>query len=103
MNNIDEVLKEVDECLSNEPSIKEYFRLKEIISNDKELMKLDSLVREHQTKMCQNQNNDEIYFKEKALYERYLSELEANPIYQNFNEVKKEVNKLLLEIKNYLD
>ena len=103
MNNIDEILKEVDEKISNEPCIKEYFRLKDAINNDKELMRLDALVREHQTKMCQNQNNDEIYFQEKSFYEKYLKELENNPIYQNFNEVKKEVNELLLEIKNYLD
>lgn len=103
MNNIDEILKQVDEKLSNEPCVKEYFRLKEIISNDEKLMELDKLVREHQTKMCQNQDDDEIYFREKELYEKYLSELENNPIYQNFALVKKEVNELLIEIKKILD
>lgn len=102
MNNVEELLKEVNSRLNDEPCIKEYFRLKKIIEEDDKLMKLDKDVREHQSKMCQNQNNDEIYFKEKALYESSLKELESNPIYQDFIEIKKEVNALLIDIHDIL-
>ena len=102
MDNIEKLLKEVSDRLNDEECVKEYFRLKEIINNDSNLKRLDKEVREHQKKMCEFQNDDEIYFKEKALYESSLKELEDNPIYQNFNEVKKEVNSLLIEIRDFL-
>ena len=103
MAKIDELLKEVNDQLNEEICVKEYFRLKNVIENDKELIELDKLVREHQTAMCKAQDNDEIYFKEKELYETYLNQLNNNPIYQNFEEVKKEVNALLKEMKDYLE
>ena len=102
MGNIEKLLNEVSDRLNDEECVKEYFRLKEIINNDSNLKRLDKEVREHQKKMCEFQNDDEIYFKEKALYESSLKELEDNPIYQNFNEVKKEVNSLLIEIRDFL-
>ena len=103
MNNVEELLKEVKEQLSNEECVKEYFRLKKIIEEDEELKELDKSIRFHQNEMCKHQNEDEIYFKEKALYEELLAKLEAHPIYANFNEVKKEVNALLIDIKNILE
>ena len=103
MNDINELLLEVNKNLNDEPCVKEYFRLKKVIEGDKELIELDKLVREHQTLMCKSQDNDEIYFKEKELYETYLNQLNSNPIYQNFEQVKKEVNALLKEMKDYLE
>ena len=103
MSRIEELLEEVNDQLNEEPCVKEYFRLKQVIENDKELVELDKLVREHQTLMCKAQDNDEVYFKEKELYETYLNQLNNNPVYQNFEEVKKEVNALLKEMKDYLE
>ena len=102
MNKIEELLEEVKDKLNDEPCVKEYFRLKEIIDNDKELQELDKNMRLHQKEMCEHQDNDEIYFKEKELYESYLTKIESNPIYVNFNEVKKEVNALLIEMRDFL-
>ena len=103
MDNVETLLKEVSEKLFNYPCVKEYFRLKEIIENDKELSSLEKEVRQHQKLMCEHQNDDEVYFKEKELYETKLAQLEANPIIQNFEEVKKEVNALLNEVKEILN
>ena len=103
MDKIETLLKEVSEQLFNYPCVKEYFRLKNIIENDKELSKLEKEVRVHQKKMCEHQNDDDIYFKEKELYETKLAELETNPIIQNFEEVKKEVNALLNEVRDILN
>lgn len=91
MISFEEALKEAEEKLFEEPIIKEYFRLKAIIDNDKELQDLDKEMRAHQKKMCEFENDDKIYFKEKETYERCLKEIENNPIYINFTEVKAEL------------
>ena len=102
MNNLEELLNKVNEEILNEECVKEYFRLKKIIESDVEILGLEKKAQEHQKLMCQNKNNDEIYFKEKELYEKYSSELENNPIVQNFNLIKKEVNSLLIDIRDFL-
>ena len=102
MNNLDELLSEVKNEINNEECVKEYFRLKEIISKDQEIKTLTKEIQVHQKRMCEYQNDDDIYFNEKALYEDNLKKLESNPIYQNFINVKVEVNDLLKEVANYL-
>lgn len=102
MNNIEELLNKVNDEILNEESVKEYFRLKKIIESDEEILNLEKKTQKHQKLMCQNKNYDEIYFKEKELYEKYSSELENNPIVQNFNLIKKEVNSLLIDIRDFL-
>ena len=103
MNDIDKLLKEVEDKINEEECIKEYFRLKKIIEEDNELNALDKDIRFHQKEMCKHEDDDEIYFKEKKLYEDGLAKLEANPIYANFVEIKKEVNALLKEIAGVLN
>ena len=102
MNNLEELLEEVNEEILEQKCVQEFFHLKKIIDNDEEIKRLDKEVRFHQRKMCEYQNNDDLYFKEKALYEESLNKLESNPIYSNFNEIKKEVNALLLDIRDFL-
>lgn len=102
MNNLEQLLNKVNDEILNEECVKEYFRLKKIIGEDDEILDLEKNAQKHQKLMCQNKNNDEIYFKEKELYEKYSSELENNPIVQNFNFIKKEVNSLLIDIRDFL-
>lgn len=102
MNNLEELLNKINDEILNEECVKEYFRLKKIIESDEEILSLEKKAQVHQKLMCQNKNNDEIYFKEKELYEKYSSELENNPIVQNFNLIKKEVNSLLIDIRDFL-
>ena len=99
MTDIEKVTLDIKEELYSEECVKEYFRLKSIIENDEEINKLQEEVRVHQKAMCENMNNDEIYFKEKALYEEAHSKLDSNPIVINFNNVKEEVTNLLRMIK----
>ena len=103
MDKIEESLQKVKKELFNNPSVKEYFRLKDIVKNDKTINELNKEIKLHQKLMCQNKNNDEIYFKEKELYESNLKLLESNPIYVNFNEIKEEVNVLLVEVRDTLN
>ena len=52
--------------------------------------------------MCKNKDNNEIYFKEKALYEELKNKLESNPILINYQIAKEEVFSLLVDIKHLL-
>lgn len=100
--NVNEALKSVKEELLNEPVVMEYFRLLSLIENDKELMDLNEDMRKHQKLMSENMDNDEIYFKEKDLYESLSKEYESNPLIVNFMQVKEEVSNLLHEIEEAL-
>lgn len=102
MSNIEVLLQDVKQELYSEPSIKEYFRLKEIIKNNDDLALLEREVLSLQKKMCENMNNDEIYKSTKEKYEEKLALLNSNPIYQNFLTVKEEVTSLLLEVSEVL-
>lgn len=103
MTNFEEALKDAEEKLFDEPIIKEYFRLKEIINHDNDLQQLDAQLRHHQKRMCEFENDDKIYFFEKAEYEKCLKEIENNPIYINFKEVQKDVASLLKEVRNAIN
>ena len=52
--------------------------------------------------MCKNKDNNEIYFKEKAIYEDLKSQLDNNPILINYQIAKDEVFSLLVDIKHIL-
>lgn len=102
MTKFDELLNEVRELVSQEECVKEYFRLKVILDSNEELKSLDAEMKKHQKAMCENKDNDEIYLKEKSLYESLKNQIETNPVWLNFQTVKEEVYSLLVDIKNVL-
>ena len=102
MINLDKTLSELKKELFNEPCVKEYFYYKNLVEKDKSIKKLDEEVRFHQKEMCKNKDNNEIYFKEKALYEELKNKLESNPILINYQIAKEEVFSLLVDIKHLL-
>ena len=52
--------------------------------------------------MSTNINNDEIYFKEKEIYESKLNQYNNHPLIINFNNTKDEVASLLQQIEQIL-
>ena len=102
MNNIDELISSLKEELFNEDCVKEYFYYKYLVEKDATLKELDEQVRFHQKEMCKNKDNNEIYFKEKAIYEDLKSQLDNNPILINYQIAKDEVFSLLVDIKHIL-
>ncbi|MCR5332606.1 MAG: YlbF family regulator [Bacilli bacterium] len=102
MKSVDEALLDVKEELFSLPLIQEYLHVKSQIENDEYLVKLDKEVREHQKKMCENVQNDEVYLKEKTLFETKDNKLKDNPLYQNYLSLKEEVVALLEQIKDSL-
>lgn len=102
MTNLDVVLSEFKKELFDEPCVKEYFYYKNLVENDESIKKLDDEVRFHQKEMCKNKDNNEVYFKEKALYEELKNKLDSNPILVNYQIAKEEVFSLLVDIKHIL-
>ena len=102
MNNLDKILSELKEELFNQPSVKEYIYYKSLVESDDTIKKLDEEVRFHQKEMCRNKDDNEKYFKEKALYEKLKNDLDTNPILVNYQIAKEEVFSLLVDIKHIL-
>ena len=103
MTEVDKLLQNAKENLYQNEIVKEYFRLAEIIKNDAELLSLEQNMKVHERGMTLNMDNDEVYFKEKELFEKYKLEIEQNPIYIDFKNVEEEVFALLLEVKRALE
>ena len=102
MTNLDDVLSEFKKELFDEPCVKEYFYYRNLVENDESIKKLEEEVRFHQKEMCKNKDNNEVYFKEKALYEELKNKLDSNPILVNYQIAKEEVFSLLVDIKHIL-
>ena len=102
MTDLEKNLQEVSQILSNEPLVKEYLSLKNQIENSKELSSLKAEIVTHEKAMTLNMNNDEIYFKEKAIYEELKAKFDNNPLVINFSNVSEELSSLLNEVKNVL-
>ena len=102
MSDFDKTLNEFKEELFNEQCVKEYFYYKNLVDKDESIKKLDEEVRFHQKEMCKNKDNNELYFKEKALYEELKSKLDNNPILINYQIAREEVFSLLVDIKHIL-
>ena len=102
MNNLDELISSLKEELFNEDCVKEYFYYKNLVEKDPSLKELDEQARFHQKEMCKNKDNNEIYFKEKAIYEDLKSQLDNNTILINYQIAKDEVFSLLVDIKHIL-
>ena len=102
MDEIEASLKRIKELLLEEDVVQEYFRLKKIVDNDAHLKTLDEEIHQHQKLMCLNKENDELYAREKSLYEEKLNEFQNNPVVANYFQVKEEVRNLLMEMKEIL-
>ena len=102
MDKLDKLLEEFKEDLHNEECVKEYFYYKNLVDNDTTIKMLDEQIRFHQKEMCKHKNNDEMYFKERAIYENLKNQLDNNPVLINYQIAKDEVFSLLVDIKNLL-
>ena len=102
MTSFEDALAKFKEELFNEDCVKEYFYYKNLLDNDESIKKLDKEVRFHQKEMCKNKDNNEEYFKEKAIYEELKQKLDSNPILVNYQIAKEEVISLLVDIKHIL-
>ena len=102
MSKIDDIIVSLKNELMNEECVKQYFYYKNIIDENEELKALDSEIKFYQKEMCKNKENNEVYLKEKALYEDAKSRFDSNPILINYQIAKDEVFSLLVDIEQVL-
>ena len=102
MTNLDELLSSIKSELLKEECVQNYFYYKNLVENDPDIKKLDEDIRFHQKEMCKNKDNNDVYFKEKAIYEDLRKRFDENPILINYQIAKEEVFSLLVDIKNLL-
>ena len=103
MNNLDSLLDDIKQELLDEECVQHYFYYKELISKNNELKQLDEEIRYHQKEMCKNKTNEEVYQREKKLYNELKVKFESNPILINYQIAREEVISLLNEIKEVLN
>ena len=103
MTDISLLIKNAKEALYENELVKEFFRLRELVLNNEEINELSKEVKYHEKEMTNHMNNDEVYFKEKALYESYKNKLDNHPLMVDFNIISNEVYDLLLEVKSILN
>ena len=103
MSEFENQLERCQKLLYNEPIVKEYFRLRKIVQSDKELVRLDKEIHQHQQLMCVHKDDDEIYLNEKKIYEEELAQFKANPLVENYFQVREEVYALLNEVKEIIE
>lgn len=96
-------LEIVRDNLFNDPIVAEYFLLKKQIENDSYLTDLHNNIVIYAKIMTTNINDDQIYFENKEKYERELEKYNSHPLIVDFKEISKEVNMLLLQLKNIIN
>lgn len=102
-NEFEKQLKIVHENLFNDPIVAEYFSLKKQIENDSYLTDLHNNIVTYAKTMTTNINDDQVYFENKEKYERELEKYNSHPLVVDFKEISKEVNMLLLQLKNIIN
>ena len=103
MTDFENQLDICQKLLYDEPIVKEYFRLKNIVQNDSKLSRLDKEIHQHQHLMCIHKNDEEIYRNEKRIYDAQMAEFKSNPLVENYFQVREEVFSLLNEVKEILE
>lgn len=91
MNKIKKSAIALKKELYNDPLVKQYFYLKQLIENDEEI----SLLRKEISKCKKNKDDQE--------YTRLLNIYNSNPLVKNFYSLENEVYSLLKEVKDSID
>ncbi len=102
MTELDNKLITLKDELYSEPVVKEYFRLKSLISNDKALMLLDENIKKLQRDICNNIHSD-VNTNDSKKLALMLEEFNSNPVIINYNKIELEVRDLLEEISKILE
>ena len=103
MSKIENKIKEIKQEIQNEECVKEYYRLKKIIKEDKALYSLDMDIKRLQKQMCENRKNEEIFSSLNKEYDSKVKEFETNPLIIDYKISEVEVRNYLLQIKDILE
>lgn len=103
MSDFETSLLSVKEALFDNNIIKSFLELNEQIKKDETIQNLLKSQKDAQHKMCKFVDNDEQYLKYKNDFINCSKQLESNPLYANFMNVKEEAFSLLEEVKEALE
>ena len=103
MNNFEESLNSLKEELFNLEEVKAYFKLKNEIENNEELISLTKEISHLQRMMTLNIDDYEKHLDYKTQYEICLKKYNNHPIIVNFENVKEEVYQILTSIKTIIE
>jgi len=99
---LDLQISKVKKLIDDNPIVQNYLSFRNRVESDQHLNQLHSEIVSHQKMMSKNIDKDEIYFQEKAIYEKLYSEYVHDPLIVNFSRAKEELEILLSEIHNIL-
>ena len=102
MTDLEKNLQEVHSILFDEPLVKEYLSLKKQIESSEYLSSLQKEIIIHEKEMTKNANDEEVYFKEKEIYEDLKSKFDNDPLIINFKNVSEDLLYILNEVKQVL-
>lgn len=93
---MNELAKEINDLLLNDPIIKEYLDLKNNIESDKELIKIRASLDELRKKICKNKEMDS-----KEYYD-LLDEYKNDYRIKRYEQIQKEIKEYLADISDIL-
>lgn len=101
MNNLQELAAKLNKEILNHPLIKEYQKLENIVLNDDKLKNIDFEMRQAQKEMVEHSTKDDyqIYQDKYVKLKDFASE---NPLFQNYIQLKEEVQNLLNQISYFI-
>ena len=102
-NEINEKLEELLKALYENEIVKNYFKYKDAIKDDKSLLEVNEQMRKHQKLMVESINEPETHKQEKDLYLKFKNEYESHPLVVNYEYYKEETYNLLKQISNILN
>lgn len=103
MNSIDFCLNKVHKELFSNSLVVDFFNTRNCINNNIELQEIIDKMHYHQKRMSLSMENEELYKKEKELYEIYQSSYNSHPLIVNYNFLQTEIYNLLSQIADFLN
>lgn len=89
--------------LFNIPTVNEYLTLKKAILQDKYLIDINKKMRIHQKKMVESIQDEKLYSLKKKEYEQFREMFYASPLVINYQNVKRDIEQLLMEMKRIIE
>ena len=96
MKKLNDLAKEINSLLKENPTIKEYLELKKQVESKKELQETTLKLDELRKDICKDKNRDsDEYF---MLLDKY----ESDPLIKRYTQLKREINEYFVDISDIL-
>lgn len=103
MTKVEQALKSLKEEIFENPLVKEYFRVREVVAKDETLNQLKKRISDAQVNLSLSMAEQEKHQTNKVIYEQLLNDYDTHPLIVNFTQLQAEVHTLLKEIVDLLE